>query len=166
MSAQLVATAQDVADVTRLLGREPAGRFEVVVRRSDGSPVVILNAPRLDDGTPMPTLLWLVDPELTRQVARIESGGGVRRIEQLVDADALAAAHDDYAARRDALLDAAPGPAPSGGVGGTRHGVKCLHAHLANLLAGADDPVGRVVAAEVVLGDLVPPPPVHDRLSP
>ncbi len=35
------------------------------------------------------------------------------------------------------------GPRPSGGVGGTRLGVKCLHAHWAWHLAGGDDPVGR-----------------------
>ena len=35
--------------------------------------------------------------------------------------------------------------APSGGVGGTRQGVKCLHAHYAWFLAGGDDPVGRWV---------------------
>jgi hypothetical protein len=33
--------------------------------------------------------------------------------------------------------------APSGGVGGTRLGVKCLHPHYAWFLAGGDDPVGR-----------------------
>ena len=34
---------------------------------------------------------------------------------------------------------------PSGGVGGTRTGIKCLHAHYAWFLAGGDDPVGRWV---------------------
>jgi hypothetical protein len=34
-------------------------------------------------------------------------------------------------------------------VGGTREGVKCLHAHYANLLAGADDPVGRWTAEQL-----------------
>ncbi len=34
------------------------------------------------------------------------------------------------------------GPVPTGGVGGTRQGVKCLHAHLAWYLAGGDDAVG------------------------
>ena len=38
------------------------------------------------------------------------------------------------------------GPRPSGGVGGTRTGVKCLHAHYAWHLAGGDDPVGRWVS--------------------
>ncbi len=37
------------------------------------------------------------------------------------------------------------GPRPSGGVGGTHTGVKCLHAHYAFHLAGGDDPVGRWV---------------------
>jgi len=40
---------------------------------------------------------------------------------------------------------------PSGGVGGTRRGVKCLHAHIAWYLAGGDDPVGRWVVGELGL---------------
>ena len=38
------------------------------------------------------------------------------------------------------------GPRPHGGVGGTRTGLKCLHAHYAWYLAGGDDPVGAWVA--------------------
>jgi hypothetical protein len=34
---------------------------------------------------------------------------------------------------------------PSGGVAGTRRGVKCLHAHYAWFLAGGEDHVGRWV---------------------
>jgi hypothetical protein len=155
---------RDRLAVTRLLGRAPAGPFRVVVRRPDGSPVVIENAPWLDDGTPMPTTLWLCDTDLVRQVSRLESDGGVRRLEAAVDPRALAAAHDEYARRREALLDGRAGPVPTGGVGGTRQGVKCLHAHLANFLDGHDDPVGRLVAAELELGALTPPPPTRDRL--
>jgi hypothetical protein len=166
LTTPLDASDDDVAAVARALGRAPLGRFSVVVRRPDGAPVVILNEPWLDDGTPMPTLLWLVDPSLVRQVATLEASGGVRRLEREVDPHALAAAHADYAARRAALGDGRPGPTPEGGVGGTRVGVKCLHAHLANLLAGNDDPVGRRVAGELDLGELVPPPlPVHGTLS-
>jgi hypothetical protein len=161
----LVASDEDLAAVTRQLGRAPAGRFRVVVRRLDGTPVVILNAPRLEDGTPMPTLLWLVDARLVREVARLESDGGVRRIERLVDAGALQRAHDEYASRRTAMLGDDRRPAPSGGVGGTRRGVKCLHAHLANFLAGADDPVGRLVAQEVDVEGLVPAPPTREMLT-
>lgn len=140
----------DTATVTRLLGREPRGRFDVVVRDGAGAPVVIRNEPLLDDGTPMPTRFWLVDAELSDKVARLESIGGVRQAEAAVDPDELAAAHDRYATERDAALP--PGHAghrPTGGVGGTRRGVKCLHAHYAWHLAGGDDPVGRWVEAQL-----------------
>ena len=69
-----------------------------------------------------------------------------------MDAAALAAAHARYATERDALLPRGHlGPRPSGGVGGTRRGVKCLHAHLAWWLAGGDDPVGEWVAARLAI---------------
>jgi hypothetical protein len=136
--------------VAALLGRAPQGAYEVVVRDATGSPVVIRNAPLLDDGTPMPTRYWLVgEPERT-WVGRLEGAGGVDRAEAEVDTDELAAAHDRYRSERDAALPAGwDGPRPSGGVAGTRIGVKCLHAHYAWLLAGGDDPVGRWVEAHL-----------------
>ncbi len=143
----------DLDAVTRLLGRRPAGAFTVVVRHADGSPMVIANAPFLDDGTPMPTRYWLVDPTLREAVSRLESTGGVRQAEVEVDPTALAAAHTRYAAERDATVaDDHVGPRPSGGVGGTRQGVKCLHAHLAWWLAGGDDPVGEWVVGQIGVG--------------
>ncbi|HUS43952.1 MAG TPA: DUF501 domain-containing protein [Ilumatobacteraceae bacterium] len=134
----------DRARVAELLGREPAGAFEVVVRDGAGDPIVVRNAPFLDDGTPMPTRFYLVGAELVRDVSRLEAAGGVRAAEAEVDADELAEAHRRYAAERDSAIDDDhQGPRPYGGVGGTRVGVKCLHAHLAHHLAGGDDPVGR-----------------------
>ena len=63
--------------------------------------------------------------------------------------DRIEAAHARYAEERDALIDPDHrGPRPSGGVGGTRRGVKCLHAHLAWWLTGADDPVGEWTAQQ------------------
>jgi uncharacterized protein len=138
--------------VARLLGRTPSGPFVVVVRRRDGTPAVIENAPLLDDGRPMPTLFWLVDAEVRELVSRLEAGGGVRRAEAAVDAAALAEAHARHAEQRDGRVPAGHvGPRPSGGVGGTRQGVKCLHAHVAWYLAGGDDPVGRWTVEELGL---------------
>jgi hypothetical protein len=132
--------------LTELLGRPPRAEFDVVARGADGAPIVIRNAPLLEDGTPMPTRYWLVDPEISTRVARLESTGGVRAAERAVDGSALESAHARYAEERDAAIPAGyEGPKPSGGVGGTRRGVKCLHAHYAYLLAGGDDPVGRWV---------------------
>ena len=141
------ADAHDRASVAALLGRPPLAPFDVVVRAADGTPIVIRNAPLLDDGTPMPTRYWLVGPAERDAVSRLESEGGVRAAEAEVDADELAAAHRRYAADRDAALPPGwTGARPTGGVGGTRRGVKCLHAHYAWYLAGGDDPVGRWVA--------------------
>jgi len=139
--------------VAALLGRPPAGAFVVAVRKDDGSPVVIANEPFLGDGTPMPTRYWLVDPALRAAVGRLEAAGGVRQAEAAVEAGALAAAHRRYAAERDAAVGPGhAGPRPTGGVGGTRTGVKCLHAHLAWWLAGGDDPVGAWVAQQLGVG--------------
>lgn len=123
----------------------------MAVRDGAGEPVVIRNAPLLDDGTPMPTRYWLVGRRECEAVARLEAAGGVKQAELAVDATELVAAHHRYALERDeALPREHDGPRPSGGVGGTRAGVKCLHAHYAYYLAGGDDPVGRWVADRLV----------------
>ncbi len=148
----MTGVSDDGAAVAALLGRIPGGDFEVVVRRPDGLPMVIANDPLLRDGTPMPTRYWLVDQDLRSRVGRLEADGGVREAEAAVDAVCLQDAHRRYAAERDRLLPAGwSGPKPSGGVGGTRKGVKCLHAHLAWWLAGGDDPVGAWVAVRLGL---------------
>lgn len=145
-----MATEADVARVTELLGREPQGDFEVVVRRSSGDPVVVLNSPLLHDGTPMPTLFWLVGKDEYTAVSRLEAAGGVDQAEAEVDPAELESAHAAYARLRNAALPAGhTGPAPSAGVAGTRKGVKCLHAHFAWWLAGGDDPIGEWVAARI-----------------
>ncbi len=138
----------DVAAIEAMLGRALAGDCEVAVRRR-GAPVVIENEPHLRDGTPMPTLYWLVEPALHEAVSRLESEGGVHRFEGMVEPEALARAHEAYARARTARIVRRDAVAPGGGVGGTRTGVKCLHAHLAYYLAGGADPVGKLVATLV-----------------
>jgi hypothetical protein len=136
--------------VRERIGREPAADFVVVVRDPSGAPVVVKNEPFTRDGTPMPTRFWLVDPDVVLRVSRLEAAGGVRAAGAAVDAGELAAAHAGYAAERDAAVpDAYVGPRPSGGVGGTGRGVKCLHAHYAWYLAGGNDPVGRWVQQQL-----------------
>jgi hypothetical protein len=139
--------------VATLLGRAPQADFEVVVRSRGGGPVVIRNAPLLHDGTPMPTRYWLVGEAERQAVSRLEAAGGVRAAESAVGAEELALAHARYAAERDAALPPGhAGPRPAGGVGGSRRGVKCLHAHYAWFLAGGEDPVGRWVAEQLTAG--------------
>ena len=147
-------SAADREAVADLLGRDPQGAFEVVRRDATGAPVVIRNAPLLDDGTPMPTRYWLVGVADRIAVGRLEAAQGVQRAETAVDATEVAGAHRRYALKRDAALPVGhDGPRPFGGVGGTRQGVKCLHAHYAWLLAGGDDPVGHWVADRLAAGE-------------
>jgi hypothetical protein len=135
---------EDLDHIRGVLGREPRGAWTVVARDAQGRPSVIENPPILPDGTPMPTRYWLVDPDLLRRVGTLEAAGGVARAEAEIGLDRMAEVHARFEAARDALIpEGHTGPRPSGGVGGTRIGVKCLHAHVAHLLAGGDDPVGR-----------------------
>ncbi len=141
----------DLTLVREQLGREPTTPFTVVARCPDGHPLVIRNHPVDARGEPFPTLFWLTCPEAVRAVSRVESGGAIARLNERIEAEpelarAVRAAHDAYALER--ARDVAEARA-WGGVGGTRIGVKCLHAHYANHLAGADDPIGAWVAAEI-----------------
>ena len=142
----------DIARVGELLGRIPQGQFEIVVRTKSGDPVVLRNAPFLDDGTPMPTRYWLLGEHETVIVGRLEASGGVNQAEADIGPTALIETHERYAAERDAAIDPShTGPRPFGGVGGTRIGVKCLHAHFGWWLAVGNDPVGQWVADKLDL---------------
>ena len=141
----------DLTLVREQLGRAPTTPFSVVARCPDGHPLVIRNHPVDADGHPFPTLFWLTCPVAVRAVSRVESEGEIARLNTRADTDrafaaALASAHEAYAAERAREV---PEALTWGGVGGTRAGVKCLHAHYANHLAGGDDPVGSSVAARI-----------------
>ncbi len=134
----------DRLDIIECLGKEPRGEYQIVVREKNNAPLVIENAPFFIDGTPMPTRYWLVNPTLVAEVSRVESVGGVKQVQDEIDHEVLVRIHDRYEHQRDALI--APeydGPRPSAGVGGTRKGVKCLHAHVAHYLATGADEVGQ-----------------------
>ena len=138
--------SQETELIERLLGRKPQGEYEVAVRREDGSPRVLKNAPFLDDGTPMPTLYWLVDPVDKRRISQLESSGAIGVAEAEIGLEEIELAHRKYQQERNSMIpEKYVGPIPSGGVGGTRVGIKCLHAHYAWFLAGGEDPVGNWV---------------------
>jgi exopolyphosphatase/guanosine-5'-triphosphate,3'-diphosphate pyrophosphatase len=141
----------DLEAVEEQLGREPTTPFTVVVRCTGGHPLVIRNAPVTPDGAPFPTTYWLTCPDAAKAVSRLESEGWIARLNERYDEDPgfraeVDAVHERAAAER---LQDHPEAGDLGGVGGTRQGLKCLHAHYANHLAGAADPVGAWVAAQV-----------------
>jgi hypothetical protein len=141
----------DQAVAAAQIGRPLRAEVAVAARCDLELPVVVAVPPLLDDGTPFPTRLWLSCPLAVARVARLESAGGVRRLDAYVKSSpdltaALEAAHVRYAAERDAQVPAGADPMPGGGVGGTHgEGLKCLHAHYADTAAGNPNPVGEAV---------------------
>jgi len=87
---------EEILVVEELLGRRPQGKFEIAVRRSDGTPRVIKNAPFLDDGTPMPTLYWLIDPVDKLRISRLESNGAIPIAEAEIGLGKIDSAHERY----------------------------------------------------------------------
>jgi exopolyphosphatase/guanosine-5'-triphosphate,3'-diphosphate pyrophosphatase len=143
--------ASDLIAVRTQLGREPTTPFTVVARCTARHPLVIRNGPRDASGRPFPTTYWLTCPDAVKAVSRIEADGWIARLNERLGTDrafsrALRAAHRSYAEDRASDL---PEALDDGGVGGTRTGVKCLHAHYAFHLAGGLDPVGAWVADRV-----------------
>lgn len=133
------------------IGRPLRADSDTVSRCHLGLPVVVRVPPILDDGTPFPTLFWLTCPLAVTRIGRLEGAGGVKRMEQRAMSDQefverLDGAHRSYAAERDELVAEGSSPVPSGGVGGARVGVKCLHAHYAHTRAGGENPVGELVS--------------------
>jgi exopolyphosphatase/guanosine-5'-triphosphate,3'-diphosphate pyrophosphatase len=143
--------AVDLAAVREQLGREPSTPFSVVARCSDGHPLVIRNATRTPDGAPFPTTFWLTCLGATRAVSRLESDGWIGRLNARLEDDPTFRAEVERA-HEEAAGERARDEATArdwGGVGGTRRGIKCLHAHYANHLAGGRDPIGAWVAERV-----------------
>ena len=139
----------DRATVTLQLGREPRGDVDVVARCPFGLPLVIRTAPTLPDGSPFPTLYYLVCPVAVREIGRLEAAGVMRELEIRLDANedlrvAYARAHERYVKQRDAfgVLD------DSVSAGGMPSRVKCLHALYAHERADAN-PIGGIVRQRI-----------------
>jgi hypothetical protein len=153
------------------IGRPLRADSKTVSRCHLDLPVVVEVPPILDDGTPFPTLYWLTCPLATTRIGRLEAAGGVKRMEQRAAADPefgrrLEAAHGSYAAQRDDLVPIGTSPAPSGGVGGSSVGVKCLHAHYAHTRSGGANPVGELVASWIEPLDCQVPCVIDGAINP
>jgi len=137
------------------LERPTRSSVEVLTECHLGLPVVIAVPPLLDDGTPFPTSYWLSCPLAVRRIGRIEAGGGVRAADAMIGNDAGVArayqsAMNRYRDGRDSLIPSDhEGPRPSGGVGGSKRTVKCLHAHYADHASGNENPIGAWAAPQV-----------------
>lgn len=120
------------------LGRPPRGILAIVARCPSGHPNVVKTEPRLDDGTPFPTLYYLTCPRLSGAIGTLEASGLMREMTQRLAVDAgLAAAyrraHESYLVEREAIGHV---PEIAGiSAGGMPTRVKCLHVLVGHSLA-------------------------------
>jgi hypothetical protein len=103
-----------------------------------GLPSVVQTAPRLEDGTPFPTLYYLTCPRAASAIGTLESSGLMREMTQRLQEDEelaaqYRAAHESYLARREELdhVDEIDGVS----AGGMPTRVKCLHVLVGHSLA-------------------------------
>src|SRR5580704_14095815 len=94
-------TPADRATVAAQLNRSPRATRRVAHRCSCGLPDVVETSPRLEDGTPFPTVFYLTCPRATAALSKLESAGMMREMEQRLAAEpelraAQQAAHRDY----------------------------------------------------------------------
>ena len=134
MSEPLSAGDREVVEAQ--LGRPPRAMRAVAHRCGCGLPDVVETNPRLEDGTPFPTLYYLTCPRAASAIGRLESEGLMRTMTARLAADPdlkqrYVDAAADYVARRDALEVLAKVPAQ----GGMPDRVKCLHVLVAHSLA-------------------------------
>lgn len=152
--AQLARPSMDEAEAelaAKMIGRPLRGRSAAAVRCEWGLPAVLRVNPRLEDGTPFPTLFWLSCPLASKHVGRLEAEGAMVGLNEALQRDeelaaAYAAAHERYVAARNRLGPQVPRDPSAGGMPGR---VKCLHSVYAHELATRDNPVGAWVGEQV-----------------
>jgi hypothetical protein len=147
-----VISEADAAAVTAQLGRTPRAVRDVAHRCPCALPSVVQTAPRLDDGTPFPTLYYLTCSRLNSRIGSLEAEGRMREMtDRLADdpalADAYRRAHEAYLDERDAIESLGTGVS----AGGMPDRVKCLHVHVAHALAAGPgvNPFGDEALAEL-----------------
>lgn len=147
-------SSEDLAEVTRQLGRPARDIVEVAARCVCDRVLVVKTKPKLGDGTPFPTLYYLTQRAATAAVSALEASGYMAELQQLLVEDLeLAAkyqlAHDQYLAERKQLEDV-PELAEFS-AGGMPNRVKCLHALVAHSLAKGEgvNPIGDIALAKL-----------------
>lgn len=140
-------TDEEIRVVSRQLGRPARGVIGIAARCVCGAPTVVATAPRLDDGTPFPTLYYLSHPAATAAISTLEATGVMTELTDELEQDAAlrsdyARAHDVYLADRNSVEDVEEVRGISAGGMPTR--VKCLHALAAHALAAGPgvNPIG------------------------
>ncbi|MFD6837898.1 DUF501 domain-containing protein [Streptomyces diastaticus] len=162
-------TPADVDAFQQQLGRPPRGLRAIAHRCPCGQPDVVETAPRLEDGTPFPTLYYLTCPRAASAIGTLEANGVMKEMTERLAGDpelalAYRAAHEDYVKRRDEIEELKNFPS----AGGMPDRVKCLHVLVAHSLAAGPgvNPLGDEALAMLPewwrKGSCVTPPAAAD----
>ena len=132
----MTVSQEDRDFVASQLGRAPRGMRTISARCPSGHASVVQTNPRLEDGTPFPTLYYLTCSRLNSLVSTLEGSGLMREMtDRLAEDEELAAAylraHEAYLAERDAIESLGTKVT----AGGMPDRVKCLHVHVAHSLS-------------------------------
>jgi len=138
MSQGAEPTARDIEVVSEQLGRPARDIVGIPARCVCGNPLVVVTNPRLEDGTPFPTLYYLTQPAATQAASRLEAEGKMVEYQDRLadDEDARGAyrlAHETFLATRAQLGGIEEIEGISAGGMPTR--VKCLHSLIAHSLS-------------------------------
>ena len=147
--------SSDLDALREQLGSVPRGVVGIAARCVCGRPVVVRTAPRLPDGSPFPTTYYLTHPAAVKGCSTLEAEHlmeefNARLATDEALADAYAAAHEDYLARRAEL--GRPEEIDGVSAGGMPTRVKCLHALVGHSLAAGRgiNPIGDLAIAVLV----------------
>jgi len=131
-------TPADEAVVAAQLKRPSRGVIGIAYRCPCGKPAVVVTQPRLDDGTPFPTMYYLTCPRAVAACSALEAHGLMAEMTERLGRDHDLAqtyrrAHEQYLADRE-RLDSVP-EIKGISAAGMPDRVKCLHALVAHSLA-------------------------------
>jgi hypothetical protein len=131
-------TPHDIEVVSEQLGRPARDIVGILARCVCGNPLVVATNPRLEDGTPFPTLYYLTQPAATQAASRLEAEGKMAEYQARLAEDeeaqeAYRLAHESFLATRAQLgaIDEIDGIS----AGGMPTRVKCLHSLMAHSLS-------------------------------
>lgn len=134
-------TENDIAKIEEFLKRKARGVLEISARRKDGSPASIKVSPVVDK-VPFPTIYWLVDPIVYKEISHLEGQGFTKELQSQIDnsdelKDQVQKIHEAYRDERVKLFKELNLNLPENmmsmitdtGIGGLRdfHHLRCLH---------------------------------------
>ena len=142
-------TQKDIESVSNQLGRPVRDIVAIAARCVCGNPIVVKTKPRLEDGTPFPTVYYLTLPAATAAISTLEATGLMAELQNRLAlepdlASKYLLAHQSYLSDREELGKVEEISGIS--AGGMPERVKCLHSLVAHSLAKGKgvNPIGDI----------------------